>query len=124
MIEKIQASLSMEEKKTIIYLGDGMGDFCPTLKLGDGDYVMPRKDFPVWDLICKNRRLIKAQVCEWSNGEEFEQVLLNLISRISIDRNNSTGNAAPHPSYTVDCKLQTMPTAGREAFSQALPVLQ
>ncbi|MBA0836469.1 hypothetical protein Goarm_008681, partial [Gossypium armourianum] len=55
VIERIQASLSMEDqKKTIIYLGDGLGDFCPTLKLGDGDYVMPRKGFPVWDLICNN----------------------------------------------------------------------
>ncbi|MBA0836470.1 hypothetical protein Goarm_008681, partial [Gossypium armourianum] len=55
VIERIQASLSMEDpKKTKIYLGDGLGDFCPSLKLGDGDYVMPRKDVPVWDLICKN----------------------------------------------------------------------
>ena len=112
----------MEEKKTIIYLGDGLGDFCPSLKLGDGDYVMPRKNFPVWDLICQNRRLIKAEVCEWSNGEEFEQVLLHLITKISTDKNNSTGiNTAQ--LYSVDCKLQTMPGAAREAFSQALSVL-
>ncbi|XVF26957.1 hypothetical protein REPUB_Repub14bG0065100 [Reevesia pubescens] len=120
VIKRIQASLSMEEKKTIIYLGDGLGDFCPSLKLGDGDYLMPRKNFPVWDLICKNRRLIKAEVCEWSNGEEFEHVLLHLISRISIDKNN-TGNTAHQ--YIVDCKLQKMPGAATEAFSQTLSVL-
>ncbi|XWS35243.1 hypothetical protein CRYUN_Cryun21dG0109200 [Craigia yunnanensis] len=52
VIERIQASLSMEmkEKKTIIYLGDGLGDFCRSLKLADGDYLMPRKNFSVWDL--------------------------------------------------------------------------
>ncbi|XWS12052.1 hypothetical protein CRYUN_Cryun37aG0057500 [Craigia yunnanensis] len=122
VIERIQASLSMEEKKTIIYLGDGLGDFCPSLKLGDGDYVMPRKNFPVWDLICKNRRIVKAEVCEWSNGEEFEQVLLHLISRISTDKNNSTGINTAH-LYSVDCKLQTMPGAARETFSQTLSVL-
>ena len=102
MIERIQASLSMEERKTIIYFGDGIGDFCPSLKLGDGDYVMPRKNFPVWDLICKNKRLIKAEICEWSNGEEFEHVLLHLISRISMNKINS-GNTAQQ--YSVDCKL-------------------
>ncbi|KAE8665118.1 Inorganic pyrophosphatase 3 [Hibiscus syriacus] len=81
VIEKIQASLSMEDqKKTIIYFGDGLGDFCPSLKLGDGEYVMPRNGFPVWDLICKNRSLIKAQIWEWSNGEDFANVLLHLIS--------------------------------------------
>ncbi|XP_022715116.1 inorganic pyrophosphatase 2-like [Durio zibethinus] len=122
VIERIQASLTMEEKKPIIiYLGDGMGDFCPSLKLGDGDYVMPRKNFPVWDLICKNRRLIRAEVCEWSNGEEFEHVLLQLVSRISIAKNNiNAGNTAQLYS---DCKLQTlMPGAASEAFSQTLSV--
>ncbi|KAH1066409.1 hypothetical protein J1N35_031396 [Gossypium stocksii] len=126
VIEKIQASLSMEDqKKTIIYLGDGLGDFCPTLKLGDGDYMMPRKDFPVWDLICKNRSLIKAQIYEWSDGEEFESVLLRLINRIiSIDGNNT--NAKIGQLYSVDCKLNTMAlpaTTGHEAFPKALPVL-
>lgn len=114
MVERIRASLSLlEEKKTIIYLGDGVGDFCPTLKLGDGDYVMPRKNFPVWDLICKNRKLVKAQVCEWSNGEEFEQVLLHLVTRVSIDK-----------LHSADCKLQRMPAKAPEAaFSKALSVL-
>ncbi|MBA0720153.1 hypothetical protein Golax_007787 [Gossypium laxum] len=91
-----------DQKKTIIYLGDGLGDFCPTLKLGDGDYVMPRKGFPVWDLICNNRKLVNAEICEWSDGEEFENL------------------------YSVDCKLETMPlpvATGHEDFPQALPVL-
>ncbi|XP_022721515.1 inorganic pyrophosphatase 2-like isoform X2 [Durio zibethinus] len=117
VIERIQASLSMEKKKTIIYLGDGIGDFCPSLKLGDGDYVMPRKNFPVWDLICKIRGLMKAEVCEWSNGEEFEYMLLHLISRISMNKINS-GNTAQ--LYSVDCKLQTVPGAARETISQAI----
>ncbi|XVF86789.1 hypothetical protein PTKIN_Ptkin18bG0070800 [Pterospermum kingtungense] len=119
VIERIQASLStMEQKKTIIYLGDGAGDFCPSLKLGDGDYVMPRNYFPVWDLICKNRSLIKAQVCEWGNGEELEHVLLHLISRInSLNHNINNGNTAP--LYSIDCKPQTVPGA---AFSQAVSV--
>ncbi|XVF26930.1 hypothetical protein REPUB_Repub14bG0062700 [Reevesia pubescens] len=122
VVERIQASLSIEDNKTIIYMGDGLGDFCPSLKLGDGDYVMPRKDFPVWDLICKNRRLIKSEVCEWRNGEEFERVLRNLISRISIDKNHNTGDTNQIQMYSVDCKLQTIPGAAHQAFSQALSV--
>ncbi|KAE8699439.1 Inorganic pyrophosphatase 3 [Hibiscus syriacus] len=125
VIEKIQVSLSMEEqKKTIIYLGDGLGDFCPSLKLGDGDYVMPRKGFPIWDLISKNRNLVKAHICEWSNGEDFERVLLHLITRISIDGNNISTSFGHLNS--VDFKLGTMPlsaTTGHEAFPQALHVL-
>ncbi|KAK8664563.1 hypothetical protein V6N13_084347 [Hibiscus sabdariffa] len=115
VIERIQASLSaMEEKKTIIYMGDGLGDFCPSSKLGDTDYMLPRKDFPVWDLICQNRSLIKAQVCEWSNGDEFEHVLLHLIINI-IAKNNTS-------QLYSDCKLQTIPGAAYEAFSKTLYV--
>ncbi|KAE8667110.1 Inorganic pyrophosphatase 1 [Hibiscus syriacus] len=121
VIERIQADLSaMEEKKTIIYMGDGLGDFCPSLKLGDGDYMLPRKDFPVWDLICRNRKFIQAEICEWSNGMEFECLLLNLISKISIDRDNRNDNTAQLYS---DCKLQTIPRAAAyEAFTNTLYV--
>ncbi|GMI93737.1 phosphoethanolamine/phosphocholine phosphatase 1 [Hibiscus trionum] len=120
VIERIQASLSaMEEKKTIIYMGDGLGDFCPSTELGDGDYMLPRKDFPVWDMICQNRSLIKAGVWEWSNGDEFEHVLLHLITKICIDKSNTNGNTAQLYS---DCKLQTIPGAAYEAFSKTLNV--
>ncbi|KAK8664336.1 hypothetical protein V6N13_084129 [Hibiscus sabdariffa] len=120
VIERIQASLSaMEEKKTIIYIGDGLGDFCPSSKLGDRDYILPRKDFPVWDLICQNRSLMKAEVCKWSNGDEFEHVLLHLITKISIEKNNTNGNTSQLYS---DCKLQTISGAAYEAFSKTLYV--
>ncbi|OMO66293.1 HAD-superfamily hydrolase, subfamily IB, PSPase-like protein [Corchorus olitorius] len=104
VIESIQASMANDdEKKTIIYLGDGIGDYCSIVKLRDGDYAMPRKNFPVWDLVCQNRGLIKAQVCEWSNGEEFEHVLLHLISKISIDKINYAQQYSVH-----DCRQQTL----------------
>lgn len=32
-----------ESKKRFIYLGDGRGDFCPSLKLEGQDHVLPRK---------------------------------------------------------------------------------
>ncbi|KAK9030860.1 hypothetical protein V6N11_032266 [Hibiscus sabdariffa] len=118
VIERIQASLSaMEEKKTIIYMGDGL-DFCPSSKLGDRDYMLPRKDFPVWDMICRNRSLIKAEVCEWSNGDEFEQVLLHHITKI-IEKNTPNGNTS---QLCSNCKLQTISGAAYKAFSKTLYV--
>lgn len=77
-------NLSLGDGKVqYIYLGDGKGDFCPTLKLDEGDHVMPRKEFTLRDLILKNPSLVKAQVHEWSNGEELERILLQLIPNIS-----------------------------------------
>ncbi|KAK9274503.1 hypothetical protein L1049_021752 [Liquidambar formosana] len=84
VIERIRASPSENEKKRFIYLGDGNGDFCPSLKLKEGDHVMPRKDFPLWKRICSSPKLVKAEVHAWSDGEELESILLHLVNTISV----------------------------------------
>ncbi|CAK9154373.1 unnamed protein product [Ilex paraguariensis] len=119
IIERIQASMNKEGKKKIIYLGDGSGDFCPSLKLKEGDYMMPRKDFPVWDLICKNRMLLRAEIHEWTDGEELERVLLQLINDISIEEKHTTNSTQ---LLSGDCKFQTIPISTHEALPLALPV--
>lgn len=93
----------MEEKKRIIYLGDGAGDFCPSLKLVEGDYMMPRKDFPVWELICKNLDLVKADVHEWTNGEDLERILLHIITSIIAKNNDDNTN-----QMFDRCKFETI----------------
>jgi pyridoxal phosphate phosphatase PHOSPHO2 len=68
--------------RRFIYLGDGGGDFCPTLKLRECDCVMPRTNYPLWKKISDNPSLIKAQVKEWSNAEELQRILLQLVNAI------------------------------------------
>ncbi|XP_006357373.1 inorganic pyrophosphatase 2-like isoform X3 [Solanum tuberosum] len=114
IVERIQASMTKEGKKRMIYLGDGIGDFCPSLKLMEADFVMPRKDFPAWNLINKNRTLVKATVHEWADGEEFEHILLQLINTISVEESRL---------LSVEyCKFQTMSKATHGALPPALPV--
>ncbi|MCD9640711.1 Inorganic pyrophosphatase 1 [Datura stramonium] len=113
IIERIQASMAKEGKKRVIYHGDGSGDFCPSLKLREGDCVMPRKDFPVWTLINENRALVKAAVHEWTDGEELEKILLQLIKAITIEESQM---------LSVECKFHTMSKAAHGALPQALPV--
>ncbi|XP_010541049.1 PREDICTED: inorganic pyrophosphatase 3 [Tarenaya hassleriana] len=64
-----------------IYLGDGGGDFCPTLKLIEGDHVMPRKSYPLWNRVSDLR--IRAAINGWRDGEELEGILLHLIHTMS-----------------------------------------
>ncbi|KAK8664334.1 hypothetical protein V6N13_084127 [Hibiscus sabdariffa] len=118
VIERIQASL--EGKKRIVYLGDGIGDYCPSLKLGATDYMMPRKNFPVWDLICRNPVLIKAEIHEWSDGEELEKVLLQIINMVAVGGDDGKSSQL---ISVVDCKLQTI-SASTNALPRALPVPQ
>ena len=79
IIERIQATAS-DKKQHFIYIGDGKEDYCPSLKLGEGDYVMPKENYPLWNLIC-NKQLLKAEVHPWNSGEELEKILLTLVSK-------------------------------------------
>ncbi|KAI3956905.1 hypothetical protein MKX01_000939, partial [Papaver californicum] len=84
IIERIRDSSSfVEGRKQFIYIGDGGGDFCPSVKLREEDYVMPRKNYPVWKMICSNKSLMKAEIHEWSSGDDLEVKLLSLINKIS-----------------------------------------
>ncbi|KAK7369854.1 hypothetical protein VNO80_11900 [Phaseolus coccineus] len=82
VIDQIRGSLPGNERK-FIYLGDGTGDYCPTLKLKEGDFVMPRKNYPLWNRIHSDPKLVAAEVHDWSNGEELESILLKLINKIA-----------------------------------------
>ncbi|XP_027342222.1 thiamine phosphate phosphatase-like protein [Abrus precatorius] len=79
VIDRIRGSLP-DKKRRFIYIGDGTGDYCPTLKLGEDDFVMPRKNYPLWNRICSDPKLVNAKVHDWSNGEELKIILLNLIN--------------------------------------------
>lgn len=81
IIERIQATAGAKNKH-FIYIGDGKGDYCPSLKLGEGDYVMPKENYPLWNLINSNTQLLKAEVHPWNSGEELERTLLKLVNKL------------------------------------------
>ncbi|KAK1265533.1 Inorganic pyrophosphatase 2 [Acorus gramineus] len=109
IVERIKESILQEGKRRIVYLGDGKGDYCPSLKLVEGDFVMPRKNYPAWELITSNPLMIKAEVCEWGDAEEMEEVLLKLINMVLL-------------SAQEERNFQAMPRLPHEAFQQVLRV--
>ncbi|CAL9118135.1 unnamed protein product [Musa acuminata var. zebrina] len=118
IIERIQASASLEGRKRFIYLGDGKGDYCPALRLSEEDYVMPRKNHPAWELILANPRALRAEIHGWGDAEELEEVLLRLIGD-SISARGSDANRL----ISADCKFQTtMPLSSHEALPKPLRV--
>ncbi|XP_058750299.1 inorganic pyrophosphatase 2-like [Vicia villosa] len=114
IIDRIQDTISEVDNKRFIYLGDGAGDYCPSLRLRETDFVMPRKNFPVWDLICKDPSLVKAEINGWCDGQEFEQVLMKLINKIMIGENAKF--------ISTDCKLQSLSIPVLESLPKALSV--
>ncbi|XP_021728869.1 inorganic pyrophosphatase 2-like [Chenopodium quinoa] len=110
----IKRLLSEQESKKFIYLGDGLGDYCPSLMLRESDHVMPRKNFPVYDLISRNSNLIKAKIHEWEDGRDLERVLLSIIQ--GIISNGDDSNVAQllnHEILHVTSSHQALPQARR-----------
>ncbi|XP_051225748.1 inorganic pyrophosphatase 2-like [Lolium perenne] len=102
VFDSIRASVEADGgKKRFIYLGDGRGDYCPSLRLEREDFMMPRKGFPVWDLICENPGLLQAEVHPWSDGKDLEETLLRLVGRVLVEE----GNLLP----PMDCKQELLP---------------
>uniref|UniRef100_A0A0D9V1Q8 Uncharacterized protein n=1 Tax=Leersia perrieri TaxID=77586 RepID=A0A0D9V1Q8_9ORYZ len=99
------------KKQRFIYLGDGRGDYCPSLRLGREDMVMPRKGFPVWDLICEDPARLQAEVHPWSNGAEMEEMLPRLVARVLIEEEK-----LPPLPLPLDCKLELLPAAVQDGL--------
>ncbi|KAL6212306.1 hypothetical protein ACLB2K_017526 [Fragaria x ananassa] len=119
VMEKIRASVLADGKKQLVYVGDGTPDFCAGLKLEEGDVLMPRKDFPICDLISANPLLIKAKIHEWSNWDELGTNLLSTANNALIDESAKTDRLVP-----LDCKYQnsSISVTAHEALQKALPV--
>uniref|UniRef100_J3L3K4 Phosphatase n=1 Tax=Oryza brachyantha TaxID=4533 RepID=J3L3K4_ORYBR len=104
VLDRIRASAGAD--KRVIYLGDGRGDYCPSLRLGRGDFMMPRKGFPVWDLICEDPSLLQAEVHPWTDGQEMEETLLRLGGGGGVG-GGVLLEARNLPA--LDCKLESLP---------------
>jgi len=123
VIERIQND-GAEEKK-YIYLGDGNGDFCPSLKLKDKDYLMPRRNFPLCDLVSKNPNHIKPEVHAWRNGEELYDVMLHIINKIIGEEGKNSVSSSSTPTISIDCKLGSISIdVHNNPLPKALPVPQ
>ena len=75
--------------------------------------MMPRKGFPVWDLICENPGLLQAEVHPWSDGKDMEETLLRLISRVLVEESQL---------LPLDCKLESLPVAVQDGMPMPLGV--
>ncbi|KAF7030655.1 hypothetical protein CFC21_042152 [Triticum aestivum] len=114
VLDRIRASAAVDgARKRFIYLGDGRGDFCPSLRLARDDFMMPRKGFPVWDLMCENPGLLQAEVHPWSDGKDMEETLLRLISRVLVEESQL---------LPLDCKLESLPVAVQDGMPMPLVV--
>ncbi|OEL26122.1 Inorganic pyrophosphatase 1 [Dichanthelium oligosanthes] len=118
--EEAKASAARRRRRAVVYLGDGRGDYCPSLKLREGDYVMPRAGYPVCDLISAGSPPAAA-VRAWAGFEDLRRVLLGIvddeIARAVTTETEQDGAAAMNGGAVVvpaDCRALPLP-AHKEA---------
>ncbi|OEL28351.1 Inorganic pyrophosphatase 2 [Dichanthelium oligosanthes] len=109
----LREAASGGRRRRVIYLGDGRGDYCPSLRLAREDFMMPRRGYPVWDLIVEDPARVQAEVHPWADGAEMEATLLGLVRRALVEE------AALLP---LDCKLESMPVAVQDGMPMPLGV--
>lgn len=69
----------------VFYVGDGMNDICPALRLSEADFACMRIDYSMDKRIKKvaadNNLVLRAQTIRWTNGLDL---LAAIISKIKI----------------------------------------
>ncbi|GJN19378.1 hypothetical protein PR202_gb06651 [Eleusine coracana subsp. coracana] len=79
-ILKEEATMGERRRRAVVYLGDGRGDYCPSLKVGQGDYVMPRIGYPVCELLdAEDSPPVRGAVRGWDGFEDLGRVLLDIV---------------------------------------------
>ncbi|XBI03375.1 hypothetical protein VPH35_131798 [Triticum aestivum] len=116
------AAAGMRRPSRVVYLGDGRGDYCPTLKLAERDYMMPRKGYPVWDLIAGDRRAVRADVHGWADFKDLETVLLDIIHECAAAAmmEQDGGDQAVVGMVVPECRALSAPKMAMAVLPKAI----
>ncbi|KAJ3693836.1 hypothetical protein LUZ60_009316 [Juncus effusus] len=105
-IEELHKLTQNNVKKRIIYVGDGKGDYCPSLKLTKNDIIMPRKNYSLWKLIHDNINSIDAEIHEWSDYSDLESLLIRFVTIESVSDSDSVHRENVSASLKSDATIQ------------------
>ncbi|KAM9296426.1 phosphoethanolamine/phosphocholine phosphatase [Gastrophryne carolinensis] len=80
--ERAQEGVKFE---SLLYVGDGANDFCPSVIFTSADVTFPRKSYPMHKLIRKmeekQRGVFKAKVVPWESADVVAQYLQALLNK-------------------------------------------
>lgn len=83
IIDEIQAHMA-HARKRIIYIGDGCGDYCPSLRLHGSDCILPREGFPLLEMLTQNMASVRASIYPWGSAKSMEEKLLALLEAQNV----------------------------------------
>jgi len=68
----------------IVYVGDGRGDYCPSLQLRETDFILARANWALHKLLTKTQQQqqqqqLRAKVVPWDNGSDIYNFFVKAI---------------------------------------------
>lgn len=68
----------------IVYIGDGRGDYCPTLQLQGSDYVFARENYTLLGLLQQNPPHQNPSVISWRDGFDILSELKRILDNETV----------------------------------------
>uniref|UniRef100_A0A7I4BDY8 Uncharacterized protein n=1 Tax=Physcomitrium patens TaxID=3218 RepID=A0A7I4BDY8_PHYPA len=102
ILDSVRLGSSENLNKRVIYIGDGGGDYCPSLKLIHGDHILARHGFPLLKFLKANIGSVKANLHEWTTARDVEKLFR---TRTYVQEKLEVGRALVPldiPSYELD----------------------
>jgi 2,3-diketo-5-methylthio-1-phosphopentane phosphatase len=81
VLEEFLSSKKIKDKEnfysSIVYVGDGSNDFCPSTMLGINDLLFPREEYQLHKMICQDifNKKIKCAIHPWKSGGKILEVV-------------------------------------------------
>jgi len=67
--------------KNILFICDGENDYCPSTILNNTDYLFPREDYKLFDMIYKDnfKNSLRCNIQPWKDGRTICEIIKKLI---------------------------------------------
>lgn len=67
-----------QQYRTVVFVGDGLNDYCPAVQLSAGDFIAARKGYKLIDKIREDRSAVEANLVPWVDGEDLLEFVKTL----------------------------------------------
>lgn len=79
----LQSSIGDSSDRTVLYVGDGRNDYCPTQRMKPSDYVFAREGYSLLKLLKQNEKTTVPTVIAWKTGFDILVEIKKIVEKYS-----------------------------------------
>ncbi|CAG8493922.1 549_t:CDS:2 [Paraglomus brasilianum] len=96
---ELRQLLNLREYDNVVYVGDGVNDYCPSLQLRDTDVVCVRKGRTLEKLIIDNYSSVRAEIKFWNDADDVLEIFDNVFTKTRLKSEEKERNASTRVWY-------------------------